>query len=55
MAIADSLTDKAQAGRIIQSIAPIVGGKGGGKPTYAVAAVKTQNGGTCRVSKILAS
>ena len=31
--VPDSLTDKAQAGRIIQSIAPIVGGKGGGKPT----------------------
>ena len=30
-----ALTDKAQAGRIIQSIAPIVGGKGGGKPTQA--------------------
>ena len=33
--VPDSLTDKAQAGRIIQSIAPIVGGKGGGKPTQA--------------------
>ena len=33
--VPDSLTNKAQAGRIIQSIAPIVGGKGGGKPTQA--------------------
>ena len=33
--VPDSLTDKAQAGRIIQSIAPIVGGKGGGKATQA--------------------
>ena len=33
--VPDSLTDKAQAGRIIQTIAPIVGGKGGGKPTQA--------------------
>ena len=33
--VPDSLTNKVQAGRIIQSIAPIVGGKGGGKPTQA--------------------
>lgn len=33
--VPESLTNKAQAGRIIQSIAPIVGGKGGGKPTQA--------------------
>ena len=33
--VPESLTNKAQAGRIIQSIAPIVGGKGGGKTTQA--------------------
>jgi len=33
--VADSLVDRVQAGKIIQAIAPIVGGKGGGKPTQA--------------------
>ena len=33
--VADSLTDRIQAGKIIQTIAPGVGGKGGGKPTQA--------------------
>ena len=33
--VPEELIDKAQAGRIIQAIAPIVGGKGGGKPTQA--------------------
>ena len=33
--VADSLTDRIQAGKIIQTIAPIVGGKGGGKLTQA--------------------
>ena len=33
--VADSLTDRIQAGKIIQVIAPVVGGKGGGKPTQA--------------------
>ena len=33
--VSDSLTSKVQAGKIIQTIAPIVGGKGGGKPTQA--------------------
>ncbi|HIG80890.1 MAG TPA: alanine--tRNA ligase [Verrucomicrobiales bacterium] len=33
--VSDSLTDKIQAGKLIQAIAPIVGGKGGGKPTQA--------------------
>ena len=33
--VPDSLTNKVQAGKIIQIIAPIVGGKGGGKSTQA--------------------
>ena len=33
--VADSLTARIQAGKIIQAIAPVVGGKGGGKPTQA--------------------
>jgi alanyl-tRNA synthetase len=33
--VSDSLTNKIQAGKLIQTIAPIVGGKGGGKPTQA--------------------
>jgi len=33
--VPEALTDKVQAGKIIQAIAPIVGGKGGGKPTSA--------------------
>ena len=33
--VSDSLTNKVQAGRLIQTIAPIVGGKGGGKPAQA--------------------
>ena len=33
--VPEELNDKAQAGRIIQASAPIVGGKGGGKPTQA--------------------
>jgi alanyl-tRNA synthetase len=34
-AVAPGLTSKVQAGKIIQTIAPIVGGKGGGKPDNA--------------------
>ena len=34
-AVAPSLTSKYQAGKLIQAIAPIVGGKGGGKPDNA--------------------
>ena len=55
--VPDSLTDKAQAGRIIQSIAPIVGGKGGGKPTRARGGGKDPtklDAALAEVSKILA-
>ena len=38
--VAESLTNKAQAGKIIQAIAPIVDGKGGGKLTQARGAGK---------------
>ena len=33
--VSEPLTGKVQAGKLIQAIAPIVGGKGGGKPTQA--------------------
>ena len=33
--VSESFTGKVQAGKLIQTIAPIVGGKGGGKPTQA--------------------
>ena len=56
--VPDSLTDKAQAGSIIQSIAPIVGGKGGGKPTQARGGGKDADkldAALAEVPKILAS
>ena len=34
-AVSADFTAKIQAGKIIQQIAPIVGGKGGGKPDHA--------------------
>jgi len=34
-AVSPELTSRVQAGKIIQQIAPIVGGKGGGKPENA--------------------
>ncbi|MGB8464715.1 MAG: DHHA1 domain-containing protein, partial [Terrimicrobiaceae bacterium] len=34
-AVAPAFTSKIQAGKIIQQIAPIVGGKGGGRPESA--------------------
>jgi alanyl-tRNA synthetase len=33
--VSSAFTSKIQAGKIIQTIAPIVGGKGGGKPDAA--------------------
>ena len=56
--VPDSLTNKVQAGRIIQSIAPIVGGKGGGKPTQARGGgkdAKKLDEALAEVPKILAS
>ena len=56
--VPDSLTNKVQAGRIIQSIAPIVGGKGGGRPTQARGGGKDANKldeALAEVPKILAS
>jgi alanyl-tRNA synthetase len=48
--VADSLTDRIEAGKIIQVIAPVVGGKGGGKPTQARGGGKD----TSRVDEALA-
>ena len=43
--VSDDLTDKVKAGKIVQEIAPIVAGRGGGKPDMA-------EGGGTDVSKL---
>ena len=35
VAVAKSLTDRFQAGKLIQAVMPLVGGRGGGKPEMA--------------------
>jgi alanyl-tRNA synthetase len=56
--VPETLTGKVQAGHIIQAIAPIVGGKGGGKPTQARGGGKDANkldDALAEVPKILTS
>jgi len=49
-AVSPEFTSKVQAGKIIQQIAPIVGGKGGGRPESAQGAGKD----TSKIAEALA-